>query len=128
MPAIIRTFKIDPLGLVQGLANPDNAIEGFKGAQFDREQHFLPDIITSLWQQRDRAKRDGDAARSQAIKILMNSFYGVLGSGGCRFYDTRLAALLLWSDIMQTRRSGSTAGARDLWRHRFHLCMAKRPS
>ena len=103
-PSIIRTFKIDPLGLVEGLASPDDAIEGFKGAKFSRDKHFLPDIITSLWQQRDEAKKNKDAARSQAIKILMNSFYGVLGSGGCPFYDTRLASSITMRghDIMQT--------------------------
>lgn len=103
-PSIIRTFKIDPLGLVEGLASPDEAIEGFKGAKFSRDKHFLPDIITSLWQQRDEAKKNLDAARSQAIKILMNSFYGVLGSGGCPFYDTRLASSITMRghDIMQT--------------------------
>ncbi|EWH08258.1 DNA polymerase II [Catenovulum agarivorans DS-2] len=91
-PSIIRTFKIDPLGLIEGLQNPQQAIEGFKGALFSRDKHFLPDIITQLWAQRDQAKEQQDQARSQAIKILMNSFYGVLGSGGCRFYDTRLAS------------------------------------
>jgi len=103
-PSIIRTFKIDPLGLVEGLASPEEAIEGFKGAKFSRDKHFLPDIITSLWQQRDEAKKNQDAARSQAIKILMNSFYGVLGSGGCPFYDTRLASSITMRghDIMQT--------------------------
>lgn len=91
-PSIIRTFKIDPYGLIVGLQAPENAIDGFRGAYFSRDQHFLPDIITSLWQQRDQAKQQQDQARSQAIKILMNSFYGVLGSGGCPFYDTRLAS------------------------------------
>lgn len=103
-PSIIRTFKIDPLGLVEGLVAPQTAIQGYRGAMFDREKHFLPDIITSLWQQRDQAKKDRDSVRSQAIKILMNSFYGVLGSGGCPFYDTRLASsiTLRGHDIMQT--------------------------
>lgn len=103
-PSIIRTFKIDPMGLVEGLNAPDDAIPGYRGAQFSRHKHFLPDIIEALWQQRDQAKRQGDAARSQAIKILMNSFYGVLGSGGCPFYDTRLASsiTLRGHDIMQT--------------------------
>ena len=91
-PSIIRSFKIDPMGLIEGLKHPEESIPGFRGASFARDQHFLPDIITSLWQQRDEAKKEKDAARSQAIKILMNSFYGVLGSGGCRFYDTRLAS------------------------------------
>ncbi|MCW9018012.1 MAG: DNA polymerase II, partial [Kangiellaceae bacterium] len=91
-PSIIRTFKIDPLGLIEGLKDPDNSVEGYKGAVFHREINLLPDIIKSLWAQRDQAKKQNDKAKSQAIKILMNSFYGVLGSGGCPFYDPRLAS------------------------------------
>ncbi|WP_299732511.1 DNA polymerase II [uncultured Endozoicomonas sp.] len=102
-PSIIRTFKVDPLGLIEGLKAPEAAIPGFKGAFFSRDNHFLPEIITGLWQQRDQAKAEKDSARSQAIKILMNSFYGVLGSGGCRFYDTRLASSITMRghEIMQ---------------------------
>ena len=91
-PSIIRTFKIDPMGLIEGLAAPEHAIDGFKQAKFSRDKHFLPQIITNLWQQRDQAKQQKDHPKSQAIKIIMNSFYGVIGSGGCCFYDTRLAS------------------------------------
>jgi len=103
-PSIIRTFKVDPMGLIEGLKTPNESIQGFKGAYFDRDKHFLPDIITTLWQQRDQAKKEQDSVRSQAIKIIMNSFYGVLGSGGCRFYDTRLASSITMRghQIMQT--------------------------
>jgi len=102
-PSIIRTFKIDPVGLLEGVQNPTDAIPGFRGGLFDRNKHYLPHIISELWSQRDQAKQDKDAARSQAIKILMNSFYGVLGSGGCRFYDTRLASSITMrgQEIMQ---------------------------
>jgi len=105
-PSIIKTFKIDPMGLIEGLNDPDHAIEGFRGAKFHRENHFLPKIIADLWAERDQAKENQDAARSQAIKILMNSFYGVLGSGGCRFYDPRLASsiTLRGHEIMQSTR------------------------
>lgn len=105
-PSIIRTFKIDPLALVvanRELAIPfqrnneetenidrDNIVPGFNGAVFDKESSILPNLIDELWQARDRAKRDKNAATSQAIKILMNSFYGVLGTPGCRFFDARL--------------------------------------
>ncbi|MDF7707282.1 hypothetical protein PUR41_23155, partial [Enterobacter hormaechei subsp. steigerwaltii] len=40
-PSIIRTFLIDPVGLVEGMAQPDDAhsTEGFLGARFSREKH-----------------------------------------------------------------------------------------
>ena len=92
-PSIIRTFKIDPFGLVIGLKRPENeTITGFLEAKFSRTEHILPDIVTSLWQQRDKAKKQKDAPLSQAIKIIMNSFYGVLGSYGCRFFNPQLAS------------------------------------
>jgi DNA polymerase-2 len=88
-PSIIRTFRIDPLGL--WVAGAD-AIPGFANARFDREKNILPELITQLWHSRDEAKRKKDNARSYAIKILMNSFYGVLGTPACRFFDPRLAS------------------------------------
>ena len=92
-PSIIRTFKIDPMGLIEGLqSESEHSIDGFHGAKFHRDQHFLPDIITQLWSERETAKKNKDAAVSQAIKIIMNSFYGILGSKGCRFFDARLAS------------------------------------
>ena len=88
-PSIIRTFCIDPLGL----AMPgDNPVPGFDGATFHRTEHILPDMIETLWAARDAAKREKNGALSQAIKIIMNSFYGILGTPGCRFYNPKLAA------------------------------------
>jgi DNA polymerase-2 len=52
----------------------------------------LPDIIQELWQARDKAKLEKNKALSQAIKIIMNSFYGVLGTPGCRIHDSRLTS------------------------------------
>ena len=105
-PSIIRTFCIDPMGLIEGLKAPDDAIPGYRGAFFSRDKHFLPDLIATLWAARDRAKAANNKALSQAIKIIMNSFYGVLGSGGCRFYDPRLASsiTLRGHSIMQQTR------------------------
>lgn len=93
-PSIIRTFLIDPVGLVEGLGQPDEnaTVPGFRGARFAREKHCLPAIVRQVWQERETAKRDGNAPLSQALKIIMNAFYGVLGSSGCRFFDPRLAS------------------------------------
>ena len=90
-PSIMRTFHIDPLALARG-ALEANPIGGFDGGQFARDETILPDLIATLWQARDKAKATNDAIMSQAIKIIMNSFYGVLGTPSCRFLDTRLVS------------------------------------
>ncbi|AGH81309.1 DNA polymerase II [Psychromonas sp. CNPT3] len=92
-PSIIRTFKIDPMGMICGLLEkPSLSIEGFKGARFSREKHHLPAILDKLTRAREEAKKEGNQPFQHAIKIIMNSMYGVLGSAGCRFHDTRLAS------------------------------------
>ncbi|CDM88050.1 DNA polymerase II [Xenorhabdus bovienii] len=93
-PSIIRTFLIDPVGMVEGLAQPDSehAIPGFRQAFFSRTQHCLPDIVTQIWHERDKAKKQQNAPLSQALKIIMNAFYGVLGASGCHFFDPRLTS------------------------------------
>ncbi|WP_019531603.1 DNA polymerase II [Dasania marina] len=93
-PSIIRSFKIDPMGMAIGLhseLDQSELVPGFKGAWFAKQPSILPDLIEELWAWRDQAKASEDQPLSQAIKIIMNSFYGVLGSGGCRFFDPRLA-------------------------------------
>ena len=92
-PSIIRTFRVDPLARVAAQrADPQDVIPGYDGASFHKRDHILPKIIENLWAARDEAKRDGNAALSQAIKIIMNSFYGVLGTSGCRLHDSRLTS------------------------------------
>jgi DNA polymerase-2 len=105
-PSIIRTFFIDPLGLIKGLENQESALEGFNGGYFSKTAHHLPKLVEQLSEKRQNAKEQGDAMLSQAIKIIMNSLYGVLGSKGCRFYDPRLSSsiTLRGHQIMQTTR------------------------
>ncbi len=106
-PSIIRTFLVDPLALAVAAEHPD-PVPGFLGAQFHRERHILPELIRSLWDARDQAKSVGDKPLSTAIKIIMNSFYGVLGTTACRFYDPKLASSI-------TRRGHEIiTGSRDV--------------
>jgi DNA polymerase-2 len=92
-PSIIRTFLIDPVGLVVGLAEPEeDTVPGFRGGRFSRTRHCLPGIVTRVWAGREAAKRENNAPLSQALKIIMNAFYGVLGTTACRFFDPRLAS------------------------------------
>jgi len=102
-PSIIRTFKIDPLGLACPGEDP---VPGFLDAEFARDGAILPELIAELWDARDEAKRRRDGPLAQAVKILMNSFYGVLGSPGCRFYDPRLASSITrrGHEIIRTSR------------------------
>jgi len=86
-PSIIQTFKIDPYS---NLKSDIDTIETLNGYKFSSTQHFLPEFIDQLIEQRNLAKKKKDKQLSQAIKILMNSFYGVMGSFGCRFYHPNL--------------------------------------
>ncbi len=88
-PSIIRTFHVDPLALH---IPDDERIPGFLEASFSKRQSILPALIEELWEARDLAKQENNGPASQAIKIIMNSFYGVLGTPGCRFFDRRLAS------------------------------------
>ena len=94
-PSIIRTFFIDPYSYwyAQHSVPPkEELVPGFNDAFFSKSEHLLPRIIKDLWQARDNAKKHNDQPLSQAIKIIMNSFYGVLGSTGCRFFDPRVCS------------------------------------
>ncbi|SFU31763.1 DNA polymerase II [Pseudoduganella namucuonensis] len=93
-PSIIRTFLVDPVGLVVGQAerDPEAVVPGMRGAVFSRAKHCLPAITTQLWEGRDAAKRQKNEPLSQALKLLMNSFCGVLGSPDCRFFNPQLVS------------------------------------
>lgn len=93
-PSVIRTFNIDPLGKLRGV-EPDGSggaeIRAPSGVRFRREPAILPGILDALFPQREAAKKRGDSIASHAIKILMNSLYGVFGAPACRFFDADIA-------------------------------------
>jgi DNA polymerase-2 len=90
-PSIIQSFKIDP---VSRLFSDVDTIKTPEGFEFSASKHFLPDYINELMKMRIEASKTGDKHLSQAIKILMNSFYGVMGSSGCRFYHPQLPSAI----------------------------------
>jgi DNA polymerase-2 len=61
------------------------------GERFGREPGILPQILDRFFQSREEARREGNRAAVYAYKIVMNSFYGVLGTDGCRFAASALA-------------------------------------
>ena len=90
-PSVIRTFNIDPLGFVASPGTDASVIRVAPDAAFRRDEAILPAMLDDLFPQREEAKRQGDSVASQAIKILMNSFYGVLGTPACRFHNVAIA-------------------------------------
>lgn len=94
-PSIIRTFRIDPLSRLYAAEHPDSQIVRTPaGYKLSATEHILPEIIEGLLEQRAQAKATGDSHLSQAIKILMNSLYGVMGSFACRFYHPELPSAI----------------------------------
>ncbi len=87
-PSIIRTFKIDPLSRLNARVSP---LSTPVDTTFSRDIHVLPEFITTLMDSREKAKKDKDPHLSQAVKILMNSFYGVMGTTKSRFYNPDLS-------------------------------------
>ena len=93
-PSIIRTYCVDPVGYAEGqhASDPAAQIKGPDNTLFSRDKHCLPEIVTTLGRSRDEAKRVKNEPLSQALKMLMNSFAGVLGASDCRFFDPALVS------------------------------------
>jgi DNA polymerase-2 len=115
-PSIMRTFNIDPLTRLRGPAPaPDSApapgsasapgsvsapgstrppIAAPNGASFSREPGILAGILDRFFESREAARVRGDRRAVYAYKIVMNSFYGVLGTPGCRYAASALAGAI----------------------------------
>jgi DNA polymerase II len=117
-PSLILTFNIDPVEYLPSPAPGEDVIQAPNGASFSRRPGILPEILSRLFPRREAARQAGDAIASQAIKILMNSFYGVLATPACRFHSAPVAnaithfgqSVLLW-----TRRHVEEMGHRVLY-------------
>lgn len=119
-PNLIRTFRLDPLSLVPPDASPaetptestEDLVRAPNGARFRRGGGILPELLDRLFPAREAALARGDELAATAIKILMNSFYGVLASTRCRFYSPETAnaitgfgqEILHWTEDALERR------------------------
>ncbi len=91
-PTLIRTFNVDPLAMAR--AKAANAIIAPNGARFSKEKGILPDLIANYFEARRQSLARGDETAAYVFKILMNSFYGVLGTPTCRYARTELAGAI----------------------------------
>jgi len=93
-PSIIRTFNIDPssfLGKIENAKSKEKVVIAPNGACFKNQEGILPKIIERLFYAREKAKREKRELSSYAIKVIMNSFFGVLASPNCRYYNLDMA-------------------------------------
>ncbi|TMA43297.1 MAG: DNA polymerase II [Deltaproteobacteria bacterium] len=91
-PSIIRTFNIDPLTFAPGDVAEGSVVRTPGGAAFRRDETgVLPELVARLAVERARARTAGDGVGAQAIKILMNSLFGVLGSPASRLFSPAVA-------------------------------------
>lgn len=114
-PSIIRTFNIDPIGYVapngrsptrsasqtsehsqhHPLSTPaEHFIVAPNGASFRRSTAILPELLDRFFENRAKSQAQSDEIASFVYKILMNSFYGVLGASGCRFASSEIAGAI----------------------------------
>ena len=88
-PSVIRTFNIDPASFLD--KKKKDAIESPNKAYFKNQEGILPEIIEKLHKAREKAKREKRELASYAIKTIMNSFFGVLATPNCRFFNLQMA-------------------------------------
>lgn len=90
-PSLIRTFNLDPLAHARAPHDGADAIVAPNGARFSRSDAILPALLDGFLARREHAKQRGDRHADQAIKIMMNALFGVLGATACRFFDPAIA-------------------------------------
>ncbi len=89
-PSLIRTFNIDPLTVAT--THTERVIRSPSGVAFSADTPgILPELVARLGEARAAARARGDAIGAQAIKILMNSLFGVMGSPPSRLFSPTLA-------------------------------------
>ena len=98
-PSIIRTFNIDPLTRRAGRHAADRD-RGWSRSRAQRRalshgsRESSPASSTGSSRAGTRRAKQGDKRAVYAYKIVMNSFYGVLGTPGCRFAASALAGAI----------------------------------
>jgi len=116
-PSLMRTFNLDPLAHAQADRDADPLVAP-NGAAFSRHEGILPAIVERFLAGREQARRRGDRHAEQALKIMTNSLFGVLGSPACRFFDPEVANAITGfgqQTLAWTRTAFEQEGARVLY-------------
>ncbi len=89
-PSLMRTFNIDPFSYVENCKGKD-LVKAPNGACFKNQDGIMGVIIERLLKSRDKAKKEKNELQRHAIKILLNSMFGVLANANCRFFSLDVA-------------------------------------
>ena len=112
-PSLIRTFNIDPVTFAPHAAPGAAVIRTPDGAAFRRDEPgILPELVARLGAERATARSRGDTVGAQAIKILMNSLFGVLGSPASRLFAPAIANAITTAGQYVIRLAAAAAAAR----------------
>ncbi|MDR2303891.1 MAG: DNA polymerase II [Treponema sp.] len=79
---------------IESEAKEGDLITAPNGAAFSRVPGLLPALIGTYFAERQKALDENNETAAQVYKILMNSFYGVLGTASCRYGRTELAGAI----------------------------------
>lgn len=102
-PSLMRTFNIDPYSYLgekdelkekiklNELEDKTKFITAPNNAIFKNQEGIMPNMLKKLWDEREKAREEGNELARFAIKILMNSMYGVLASPNSRFHIRNLS-------------------------------------
>jgi len=88
-PSIIKTFNIDPASHIE--KKESSIVVAPNGAMFKNQDGILPGIISTLHDAREKAKKEKREFASYAIKIIMNSFFGILANPNSRYFSLDVA-------------------------------------
>jgi DNA polymerase-2 len=88
-PSVIKTFNIDPFSYLEKKGK--GSIESPNKAYFKNEQGILPQILEKIHKAREETKKQGKELSNYALKTIQNSFWGVLASPNCRYFNLKMA-------------------------------------
>jgi len=106
-PSVMKTYNIDPASHLEH--KEKNSIETANKAYFKNQDGILPEILEKLHKAREKAKHEKRELSVYAIKIIMNSFFGVLASPNCRYFSMDVA-----NAITQTSQSIIKLAAKEI--------------
>ena len=116
-PSLMRTFNLDPLAHARA-AEGEPCVGAPNGARFSTREAILPGLIAELMESREAARAAGRRHADQAIKIMMNALFGVLGAAACRFFDADVANAITGfgqQTLAWTREAFEDLGVRVLY-------------